>query len=492
MSKKIRLNFNQSPMLRRNAKIFACPYKNNQQALSTDGSFMLKSLKKRIFHPNVDYFPPVENIRLHDQPKELFVNRMLALIVAIMAAYTFVGIKANLRDNYNLAPFCSLGDKIYWDDFQEKVSNGIILEVQEINCEEKCSGFFPFIFSYLFRLDQEILEMTVHALSVYFLGLTNTRIGFLVVIVNPLLIRFICILLFSDNVLLFNSMVIILYMTGSLLYLLESRDRFKLYFFWLVPYIYFILIAIFLFYVVKELFQSFPSLMRSVWPVIVAGLQNIFTKILQSPQYLKFPMKNRIAMMVNYTVFEFLEIGNLHQIVYSEGLLAHELWITLMVSLILNLDKKMLFTKKFMWKLENKMRKKFGFQAKEKQYIGEMEAIYLEFKLEIELFVNFIYGMLITLKYYTECVSASLIDCSGRPLISVSPVSWEHYVLCGFLITSSFLQIGFKLLFNLLKFDDYGYNPRMVSTMDFFYYVIALNLIAFRYCVNSLYAIMSF
>ena len=54
-----------------------------------------------------------------------------------MAAYSFVGIKANLN---NLAPFCSLGDSIYWSDFQRKVFNGTIIEIQDINCEEKCFG----------------------------------------------------------------------------------------------------------------------------------------------------------------------------------------------------------------------------------------------------------------------------------------------------------------------------------------------------------------
>ena len=446
----------------------------------------IRSIIKKLFHPDIDNFPPAPIIKLKEHPKELFFNRMLSLIVAIVVCYTIVGIKTNLRDNYNLAAFCALGDSTFWEEFQHKVETGENQLIKFVDCKKQCAGTFPYFFSFLFRIDEEIEELIVHALLVYFLGLANTRIGYFCAYISPPLFRVFAIFLFPDNVLLCNSIIIFLYAGSAFLLFLESKERMWIYVSLLVPFAYFVLVSLFLQYVIKVLFADYPRTMRNIWPVIIFGLQFLFTKLLQHPIYEKYHLKVRICLMVNYMVFEYLEIGNLHQIVIAEGLQSQELWITLTISLILNIDKKMLFTKRMINKLLDKVRR-----SRRKEFeIGSLEAMYIELKLEIELFSHFVYAFLITLKLYVECVT-TLVDCSGRPLINVSPVSSEHYILCILLVLSSIIQIIVKIALNYFKFQEMGYNPRLLYAMDYVFYVFAMNLVCFRYCVNNLYVMFA-
>ena len=448
-----------------------------------------RSIIKKVFHPNVDEFPPAPVIKLKEHPKELFFNRMLSLLVAIVVCYTIVGIKTNLRDNYNLAAFCALGDSNFWDDFQHKVETGENQLIKFVDCRQKCAGAFPYFFSFLFRLDEEFEEWIVHALLVYFLGLANTRIGYFCAYVSPPLFRVFAIFLFPDNVLLCNSIIIFLYAGSAVLLLLESKERMWIYISLQIPFAYFVLVSLFLQYVIKGLFADNPRTMRNIWPVIIFGLQFLFTKLLQHPIYEKYHLKVRICLMVNYMVFEYLEMGNLHQIVIAEGLRSQELWVTLMISLILNIDKKMLFTKRMIIKLLDKLN--IGRKRRKKHFeVGSLEAMYIELKLEIELFSHFVYAFLITLKLYVECVT-TLVDCSGRPLVNVSPVSNEHYILCIILVLSSVVQIIFKIVMNHFKYQEMGYNPRLLDVMDYVFYVFAMNMVCFRYCVNSLYVMFA-
>ena len=437
---------------------------------------------KKIFHPDIENFPPSPIIRLKEHPKEYFFNRMLSLLIAIVVCYTIVGVKTNLRDNYNLAPFCAIGSSSFWHGFQQDVVSGKNILIKYVDCDAKCAGSFPYFFSILFRMDEEIEEWIVHALLVYFLGLANTRIGYFCAYISPPAFRVLALFIFPDNVLLCNSIIIFLYAGSACLLLIESVERFKLYVSLQFPFAYFVLVSLFLQYVIKGLFTDYPSTMRNIWPIIIFGLQYLFTKLLQHPIYEKYPLKVRICLMVNYMVFEYLEMGNLHQIVVVDGLASQELWITLMISLILNIDKKMVFTKKMLHILFQKLNigKKKPFE------IGSLESMYIELKLEIELFSHFVYAFLITLKLYVECVS-TLVDCSGRPLANISPINGEHYVLCLILVASSMLQIGFKILLNMLKYQEMGYNPKLITVLDYVFYVFAFNMVCFRYCVNSLY-----
>ena len=451
-----------------------------------------RSIIKKVFHPKIDEFLPTPVIKLKEHPKERFFNRMLSLLVAIVVCYTIVGIKTNLRDNYNLAAFCALGDSTFWEDFQHKVETGENQLIKFVDCRKKCAGTFPYFFSFLFRLDEEFEEWIVHALLVYFLGLANTRIGYFCAYVSPPLFRVLAIFLFPDNVLLCNSIIIFLYAGSAILLLLESKERMWIYISLQVPFAYFVLVSLFLQYVIKGLFAEYPRTMRNIWPVIIFGLQFLFTKLLQHPIYEKYHLKVRICLMVNYMVFEYLEIGNLHQIVIAEGLQSQELWVTLLIALILNLDKKMLFTKRLVAKALDKLNigKQLKKREKKKFEIGSLEAMYIELKLEIELFSHFVYAFLITLKLYVECVT-SLVDCSGRPLVNVSPVWSEHYILCIILVLSSVIQIFFKIGLNYFKYQEMGYNPRLLNVMDYIFYVFAMNMVCFRYCVNSLYVMFA-
>ena len=65
---------------------------------------------------------------------------MLSLLVAIAVCYTIFGIKTNLRDNYNLAPFCSIGNSIFWQSFQKDVKNGKTALIKDLDCDVKCAG----------------------------------------------------------------------------------------------------------------------------------------------------------------------------------------------------------------------------------------------------------------------------------------------------------------------------------------------------------------
>ena len=223
--------------------------------------------------------------------------------------------------------------------------------------------------------------------------------------------------------------------------------------------------------------------MSSIWPIVVLTLQNMFTVLLKHPVYLKFGSLNRLGALINYAVFEFLEIGNLHQIVNREGILSTNLWTTLTVSLFLNLDKKMLFTRKFV----DRVLVKFRFKKRKNKVIGELETFYIELKLEIELMTCCMYGIVITLKYFSECVS-QIVDCSGRPLPSITQVTTNNYILLSMLIISTLIQIGFKIFLNQFKYEQYGYNPKLRTGFDYFYYVLLMVLIMMRYSLNSLYA----
>ena len=152
----------------------------------------------------------------------------------------------------------------------------------------------------------------------------------------------------------------------------------------------------------------------------------------------------------------------------------------------------MLFTKRLVAKALDKLNigKQLKKREKKKFEIGSLEAMYIELKLEIELFSHFVYAFLITLKLYVECVT-SLVDCSGRPLVNVSPVWSEHYILCIILVLSSVIQIFFKIGLNYFKYQEMGYNPRLLNVMDYIFYVFAMNMVCFRYCVNSLYVMFA-
>ena len=204
----------------------------------------------------------------------------------------------------------------------------------------------PLFFLNSVGMDEEIEEWIVHALLVYFLGLANTRIGYFCAYISPPAFRVLALFIFPDNVLLCNSIIIFLYAGSACLLLIESVERFKLYVSLQFPFAYFVLVSLFLQYGIKGLFTDYPSIMRNIWPIIIFCLQYLFTKLLQHSIYEKYPFKVRICLMVNYMVFEYLEIRNLHQIVIVDGLRSQELWVTLVISLILNLDKKMVFTKK--------------------------------------------------------------------------------------------------------------------------------------------------
>ena len=226
--------------------------------------------------------------------------------------------------------------------------------------------------------------------------------------------------------------------------------------------------------------------MQNIWPLIVFGLQYLYTKLLQHPAFDKFALKVRIAILINYMVFEYLEMGNLHQIVAQNGLASQQLWITLLISFFLNIDKKMLFSKKIMHQMMFKL--KF---IKDKTFeIKSMEAMYIEIKLEVELFSHLVYAFLLTMKFYMDCVG-TVVDCSGRPVVNISPIFSDHYILCIILILSTVVQMILKFFLTFFKVQEVGYNPKLIRVIDYLFYVFALNLICFRYCINSLYVMLS-
>ena len=199
--KKVRMNFVKSlkNLYPTNQRIIVQEVTSKMCQNKKSSKSTTSRLIKQVFHPKIDNFEPSPIILIRHHPKELFFNRILALMVAILLCYAEMGVKTNMRDNYDLAPFCGLEDYAYWEGFQEGVESGKNILIKPINCKEKCSGSFPFFFTILFRLDEELLEMTVHLFILYFLGLLNTRVGYLCGYITPPIFRVLVIYLFPTN-----------------------------------------------------------------------------------------------------------------------------------------------------------------------------------------------------------------------------------------------------------------------------------------------------
>ena len=157
----------------------------------------------------------------------------------------------------------------------------------------------------------------------------------------------------------------------------------------------------------------------------------------------------RIIILQSFLFFEFLRLGSLHTLINSSGLNSQVVWINLFQNFFFEIIGVTMLFDRIKVHLMN-----FLYYKKEKKILKipeNLKGVYNGLKFEFELFSLLIYLFLITTKYYDFC-NFSIVDCKGKPTITMSAIKQEHFLLvCIVLCILIFQELIKYLIVKLTK-----------------------------------------
>jgi hypothetical protein len=277
----------------------------------------------------------------------------------------------------------------------------------------------------------------------------------------------------------FSSSFFVLYLFRGVHYFLMTMP-------WMILLIYSFPVCFFFEFVWPIIYNSNPNVYSKALPVLIMFLQFGYLKILSSYTIFRrhLPGTKMLTLAALYT-FEFINIGMLHRIVDLNGINA-QIFENMLISLFLNLDKKIMLTS-LIWR---KTLKKMGMKGvRTILRLSDYDQIFIEYRMEMELVSQIIYLLILCHNFLDGC-SFDICDCLGHPLANKTKFDRNHFILAGIMIATTFLQYLIRILaVKLLKLKNFGRYPKIEGISLVYYFTLPYGCIL-HFGLESLYSMM--
>ena len=445
------------------------------------GKLSIEPIKK-----GIDQEFPI--LKITEQMRENPYNRLVAIFVGYLISFFIISLKNVVEKDFNIPLFCDL--PVDWKIFDEKVSNKTFEMLKEDKCYDKCD-FKAYIFSKIFHCDFYIVTL----LSFFFFSINfkviKKKIVIIYIWIFPIFSYLLGNIIFfrnKTNAFLVGNITIGL---GVIILIIESYNLFLIFFILGIPLIFFGIVKIFFENFYFLMYKLNPSLLSLLLPFIIVIIKLLYFKvILQIKNFSRLNIITKITCSNFALIFELINLGNFH--ILSQNDFGNiSIWINLFLNLIIDIDTKFSILKKLIfWINKNIFDKK---NSKNYFYKNEFELIYIDNKIELEIFSLGLYLNLILFKFF-DWSGKDLIDCFGNPLATYVQININHFVL----MIVMFLNIIFKELMKkyiknrfFLKEKDFGYNPRLMNKWEYFSYVNNLCGVAILFGYTFFYSIIN-
>lgn len=317
------------------------------------------------------------------------------------------------------------------------MQNNYIQLIGEVNCSSECSSISNLFFTKLFESNYYFSYSLNGYLSIDFSlrsKLKGPIMNFLIVMpfFNHIIGHSIFFYQKSYAFLIRNM----LYSFGILLIAKKSMIYFKIYMSVVLLIFYFSGVKFFFETIFPYLIQYDPEITLKMVPLLLFFIKLIANWMLTYPYWERIEINIIAICLTSFILFEYIYIGTLHSVLNSKGLYSKDLWMIIIQSFLMEYIGKASLSKKLFIRFKNFLSKLLFKKNHLQKRSNPMKCLYYGIKHELEIYSALIYLLMLCVKYYDYCMTP-LVDCRGRPIVSVSKVKPEHFALVVILLSHS-------------------------------------------------------
>lgn len=376
---------------------------------------------------------PITNINSVEFENENKLNRIGHFITVILTLWFVITFKYLITDLTKIPQFCDI--HYSWEHDSE--------------CNIKCDGFAYFI-SKIMQFDWYLNYPFVNTYGYYNTNLLfKTKLSYFLG-PSALLFTIIGHLIFYKVKVLALALAVFLTVFINLILLLKSKIYFLIAFSLSFVRFYFILVKLFFVFIYPLILHRYPEYTVKFLPIFLYILQIIYNKMVRLDIFNRYNIFLKMNINICLLTFEFINIGCIHEVVCRKSIWANEVWTNIILTFILDVDKKTLISSRIIHWIKNKL-----FKRKALFTLGDYEILYITQKIEFEVLTHFIYLCVIMTKYFNYSESL-IVNCYGKPNLDLTCIKIDHYIMFGFHIASILLQIFIRyILDKILGLKNY-------------------------------------